>query len=60
MYAAIDSFDLDRQNIPADFLRKGPRDFEWTKIPLFPEPEPCAESIVSGAEDLRAARGERT
>src|ERR1700677_1725 len=60
MYAAIYFFHLDRQNIPADFLRKAPRDPEWTKIPLFPEPEPCAESIVSGAEDFRAAGSERT
>ena len=60
MYAAIDSLDANRQNIPADFLSKGPRHFERTEIPLLSEPEPCAESIVSGPEDFRAARSERT
>jgi hypothetical protein len=59
MYAAIDFFKLDPQNIPANLLSKCQRDFERTEFPLLPEPEPRAESIMPGPEDFRAARGER-
>lgn len=41
-------------------MSEGPRDFERTEIATLSKPEPCAKSIVPGAEDLRTARGERT
>jgi hypothetical protein len=59
MYPAVDLCHLDRLDILADLLSKGPRNFERTEIPLLSEPEPCAESIVSSAEDFRTARSER-
>jgi hypothetical protein len=58
--AAASAEDLAKatQNPVADLLLESPRSFERTEIVVLAVPEPCAERVVSCAEDLCTASGE--